>query len=193
MADLPYAGPAGIETADPLQGYDIKVKTYAATGGNTHPLVGAFTSAMFKIVNQTETYLPLNSRIPRQLDGEIIIVWALEQGLIAPDVMTNTFGTNFGAALNEGRGHKIPRSSRFNISFLVELAADELAASNPAIFDNNFFSAGAFGANDNKPEFEFHLLFCRVDTYSFGMTSGRHVVANSWQGTAEGIKVVPAS
>lgn len=177
-------------TADPLQGYDIKVKTVPLLTGQEQ-LVGAFTSAMFKIINQTETYLPLNSRIPRQLDGELIIVWALEQGLLDPDVMTNTFGSAFGAALNFGRGYKIPRSARFNIQFTVELGNDEFSSPQPAIFDNNAFSNLDGGDGDGTSDFEyqFTLEYCRVDTYSFGMTAGRHVVANSWQGTAEAINI----
>lgn len=188
----------GDPTLDPIQGMDIQVSTVqslqtagARSGGQ---LVGVFTSAMFKIVNQTETYLPLNARIPRHLDGEIIIVYALEQGLIDPNVMTNTFGSTFAAALANGRGAKIPRSSRFNVKFKAELSQD-LEDNDPAIFFNDQITnrSGDGLATGNLLELGFMLTNCRVDTFSFGMTSGRHIVANSWQGTAEGLKVVASS
>lgn len=191
-------------TLDPLQGMDIRVSTVSALSAGTTStraggvLVGAFTSAMFKIVNQTETYLPLNQRIPRHLDGEIIIVYALEQGLVDPAVMTNTFGEAFATALGLGRGFKIPRSSRFNIKFGAEITQDlqgtARLAGDPAIFNNpNFITNGGLDA-DGQPmagteELKFTLKNCRVDTFSFGMTSGRHIVANSWQGTAEALVV----
>lgn len=185
---------------DPLQGYDIKVYTgggaLTSTGtetGSGHLLVGAFTSAMFKVVNQTETYLPLNSRLPKHLDGEIILVYALEQGMISPSVISNTYGGALASALSQGRGFKIPRSQRFNVTFEANLYQDLSPSSgngqDPSVFYNNNFTT----VGTEKDSLRFTLKQCRVDTFSFGMTAGRHIVANSWQGTAESIKVEIAS
>lgn len=181
---------------DPLQGYDIKVKTsVASTQGGKSQLVGAFTSLMFKIVNQTETYLPLNSRIPRMLDGEVIVVWSLEQGLVEMNIVANTFGTDFATAFANGRAYKIPRSSRFDIDFQMNamIAADNGAATasaavwevgTPADTAKPFISAAdARGTGTALKGYSIKL--CRVDTFSFGVAAGRHVVANAWQGTGQ--------
>lgn len=173
---------------DPLQGFDIKVSTSTyAVGAKTAKLVGAFTSLMFKVVNQTETYLPLNSRIPRHLDGEIIVVWSLEQGLVEADVVTNTFGEAFSAEFAKGRGTLIPRSERFDVHFQANLAEIDKAINNEAVFVSNVSSAGVVGNPNNLKDEKYTLKYCRVDTFSFGVTAGRHVVANAWQGTAQHI------
>jgi hypothetical protein len=188
--EIPGMDTIGLQ--DPLQGYDIKVETVPATGNNP-TLVGAFTSLMFKIVNQTETYLPLNSRIPRMLDGEIIVVWSLEQGLVEMNVVANTFGPEFATAFEKGRQFKVPRSKRFNIKFLMN-------AMLPSTRDESTFNVGTGVGVENliKPEDAlagtkgYQIRFCRVDTFSFGVAAGRHVVANSWQGTGQHIEPIKA-
>lgn len=185
---------AASQTTDPVQGFDVEVYSvpHRALGATVDPstgqqnnsqLQGVFTSLMFKVVNQTETYLPLNSRIPRHLDGEIIFVWAAEQGLVTANFMVNTFGKAFADGLAKGRGNKIPRSDRFALVFRINTA--EEFSGQPATFDNDIFRAGV--------QKFFTLEYCRVDTYSFGVTSGRHVVANSWQGTAEKLRETNSS
>lgn len=167
------------ELLDPLQGYDIKVSVQSESGGPAK-ILGAFTSLMFKIVNQTETYLTLNNRVPRHLDGEIIIVWSMEQGLIDLNVVANTFGPDLAAGLGSIRGGGIPRQTRFQITFATNVAdgtaapEDDVAfRQNPAVLtDNNVFV----------------LQYCRVDTMTFGVAAGRHIVANTWQGTAQSVK-----
>ena len=169
--------PAVIDNTDPIQGFDVQVYSVAhsaLTTGQNSQLQGVFTSLMFKVVNQTETYLPLNARIPRHLDGEVIFVWAAEQGLVSSNFMLNTFGKQFEDGIAKGRGNKIPRSARFALVFKVDTAE---TGNHPATFDNETFVLGT--------QKYFTLEYCRVDTYSFGVTSGRHVIANSWQGTAE--------
>lgn len=179
---------------DPLQGYDIKVSTASASGqGGTNQLVGAFTSLMFKIVNQTETYLPLNSRIPRMLDGEVIVVWSLEQGLVEMSVVANTFGGSFADSFAKGRAYKIPRSSRFDIDFkmnaMIEQSATAVAGASAAVWEvgtaatggPGFIPADRAAANTDG----YSIKLCRVDTFSFGVAAGRHVVANAWQGTGQ--------
>lgn len=170
---------------DPLQGYDVNI----IVSGNKQ-LVGAFTSLMFKVVNQTETYLPVNSRIPRMLDGELIVVWSLEQGLVNLNLIANTFGGNFANEFAKARGQLIPRSSRFDIRFhslfpLTELHGTTDIGMNTSPPSNTTARPAGNGSLQNLN----HVIeFCRVDTYSFGVTSGRHVVANAWQGTGQHIK-----
>lgn len=178
---------------DPLQGYDIKIETVklGLDGSPTSEglLVGRFTSLMFKIVNQTETYLPVNSRIPRMLDGELIVVWSLEQGLVNLKLIANTFGLNFAQEFASGRGQLIPRSARFNIKFNSNLSGNEVSTTT----DKGLNIADPLTATPTgitKAEFNLQktIEYCRVDTYSFGVTSGRNVVANAWQGTGQHIK-----
>jgi hypothetical protein len=178
---------------DPLQGYDIKVDVITgagASGQNARRLVGAFTSLMFKVVNQTETYLPLNSRIPRMLDGEMIVVWSLEQGLIDLAVLRNTFGKEVSEAFQVGRGALIPRQARFSISFRINSPDSTEMVSSTA--SDVTFNAGGLngGSNADTTKSLYRLDFCRVDTMNFGVTAGRHVVANTWQGTAQNIGVI---
>lgn len=169
--------------ADPFQGFDIKVEVPGVSG----QLVGAFTSAMFKIVNQTETYLTLNSRVPRHLDGEIVTVWAAEQGLVNPKPLTNTFGSAFAGAMSSvtARNTRIPRSARFELKFSIGVA--------PADAQSGTFIAGTTAGDRTQSALQtttytFKVKNCKVDTYSFGVTAGRNIVANSWQGTGEGIE-----
>ena len=195
--------PGGMQ--DPLQGYDIKVTTCNASGDPNSRLVGAFTSLMFKIVNQTETYLPLNSRIPRMLDGEIIVVWSLEQGMVELNVVTNTFGQPFAAGFEKGRGGIIPRSQRFNILFQANAMIDS-TNNNVDMFYVDTGTGGTSGvlgstgtagltaANvSGANALKYAIFSCRVDTFSFGVAAGRHVVANAWQGTGEAIKQWPGT
>lgn len=181
--------PSGINLRDPLQGFDIKVETFKNPEDNTggSRLMGAFTSLMFKVVNQTETYLPLNSRIPRMLDGELIVVWSLEQGLIDLDVVTNTFGDNVATAFAKGRTALIPRQARFSISFKVNSADESTLTSGGA--SDTVFNVGNAGTTSSALTL-YRLEFCRVDTMNFGVTAGRHVIANTWQGTAQNLSKV---
>lgn len=175
------------DLTDPLQGYDVKVMvssiyTPTGQGASAQQLVGAFTSLMFKIVNQTETYLPVNSRIPRHLDGEILVVWSLEQGLVSLNVIKNTFGSNFNNTFKLGRGQLIPRTARFDIVWSPSLADNDKIAKDDATGQSEATLRLADSASST-----YKLKYCRVDTFSFGVTAGRHVVANAWQGTAQHI------
>lgn len=182
---------------DPIQGFDVEVNSISATGAGS-ALVGRFTSVMFKVVNQTETYLPLNQRIARQLDGELLFVWAAEQGMLHPQFLATSFGAGFSKAMDgevgtstvsspikSARYNKIPRSERFHLVFRIDLGLDvNITADNTAAFYNSRFT---------QAEHSFQLSYCRVDTYSFGVTSGRNIVANSWQGTAEQLKLLDST
>jgi hypothetical protein len=168
------------ELRDPIQGMDVLVKVIPLAGDNAgkNVLVGGFTDLMFKIVSQTEAYLPLNTRYPRMLDGEIIVVWSMSRGLISLDVIGSTFGPKFKTAFETGRSAKLPRSTRFDISFSTQFAADDVASlTDDAIIRNDTINNGE----------KYRIKYCRVDTMTFGVTSGRHVAANSWQGTGQWI------
>jgi hypothetical protein len=184
---------------DPIQGFDVGVyaqvsPTLAGGGTPDAVLVGTFTSVMFKVVNQTETYLPLNQRIARHLDGELLFVWAAEQGFIHPGFLANTFGSNFAGDLSGtgslttnadpsnptvnyrgGRASKIRRTQRFSLIFQVDMSSDVTSQNEASFWNDNFTDDGQ----------KLELKMCRVDTYTFGVTPGRNIVANSWQGTAE--------
>jgi hypothetical protein len=168
---------------DPLQGFDVKVQVISQGTGNTDGttrLVGAFTSLMFKMVSQTETYLPLNQRIPRMLDGEIIFVWSLEQGLVDLNIIQNTFGAGVATALKSNRTSLIPRQVRFRIVFESNLANADSTHIATAGNDTQFNQKAS-----NVTGVQYALNWCRVDTCTFGVAAGRHVVANTWQGTAQ--------
>lgn len=165
---------------DPFQGYDIKVE------GDNSVLLGAFTSAMFKIVNQTETYLTLNNRVPRHLDGELIFIWAAEQGLVNTDVLGHAFGSDFADAFGQARVRslKIPRESRFNLSFKAAVHSSD--TKEKFLTDNTASSRD--GSNPTGTVYTFKVKSCRIDTHSFGVTSGRNIIAVSYQGTGEGLE-----
>jgi len=168
---------------DPIQGFDVDVTFSPYQGGNTRVLVGRFTSILVRVVNVTETYLELSQRIPRHLDGEINIVWQCERGMLNMGVLEESFGFFAGttASTSIGRNDKVKRAARFTISFSVNVKSDDFA---------NAIMAGQNGQiSSNSTRTQYVLQYCKVDTMSFGATSGRNIVANQWQGTAEGIEI----
>lgn len=164
---------------DPLQGYDIKVSvTGPADGKNSGTgtrLVGIFNTFMWRLVNQTEAYISLNQRIPRMLDGEVLVVWSLDQGLINMDVVKNTFGEGFATdfAGDDARSKVQRRQVRFNLLCQQGTINEQLG-------EEGF-------QNDGRGLTSIELKMARVDTLTFGVAPGRAVAANSWQGTAEGV------
>jgi hypothetical protein len=173
---------------DPLQGYDIKVTVVEpmdGTGtGSGDRLVGAFNTFMWRLVNQTEAYISLNQRIPRMLDGEVLVVWSLDQGLIDMDVISNTFGNAFAVSFGaeDARSAVTPRQKRFNLKCI---ASSTVAGG--SIPSNTPWGEQGFRDDGAKPEVSIELKMARVDTLTFGVAPGRAVAANSWQGTAEGV------
>lgn len=181
-----------VDTMDPLQGQDVQV--FVSTASGAQILVGSFTSILVRFVNVTETYIELNQRVPRHLDGEINIVWQLERGMLNMNVLQDTFGffqVN-GQAYGIDRSQKVPRARRFNISFASTVSPDDFLPGEFAGGQNGMMMAMAGNAGlGNVPPFKtYHLLGCKVDTFSFGATAGRSVVANQWQGTAEGYQLI---
>jgi len=160
---------------DPIQGFDVDV-SITAIGGPI--LVGRFTSILVRVVNVTETYLELNQRIPRHLDGEVNIVWQCERGMLNTKVLQDTFG--FFDSNSISRNNKIKRARRFTITFKVGVEKADFVDDQMANQHGQVRSGGPTS---------YMLQFCKVDTMSFGATSGRNIVANQWQGTAEGITI----
>jgi len=164
-------------TLDPIQGFDVEVTVSTFDGKSI--LAGRFTSILVRMVNVTETYLELNQRVPRHLDGEINIVWQMERGQLNMKVLEDTFGF-FGASSGQqmmiSRIDKIKRARRFAIQFRVDVQPGQFVDAETARLSGQIFD----------PERTTYLLQqCKVDTFSFGATSGRNIVANQWQGTAE--------
>lgn len=176
---------SSLDLRDPVQGFDCEVTVTPIAGAAVDPvLTGSFTGFMAKIINQTEAYLPLGTRIPRMLDGEILCAWSLEQGLQHPRVLANTYGTAFAQAYGSAKSRQtqVPRQRRFNIKMNTTVAHMP--------DDSNEWGEKTFNAGDQTKQFkllELTIRFCKVDTGSFGVMAGRRVAASSWQGSGEGI------
>jgi hypothetical protein len=171
-----------LELRDPVQGFDCTVEVVSI--GTDDVLTGSFTGFMCKIINQTEAYLPLGTRVPRMLDGEILIAWSLEQGLQHPRVLANTYGKAFAEAYGSAKSRQtpVPRQRRFNIKM------NTTVLHMPA--DSTSWSEVTYNPGDLKKQYsklELTLRYCKVDTGSFGVMAGRRVAASSWQGSGEGI------
>ena len=182
---------------DPLQGFDADIWILdQATGKNF--LVGRFTSFQLTVRNSTEPYLEMNQRIPRYLDGEIQIGWVCERGLLDVRVLEQTFGF-----ADLSREQRLNRQPRFNIT--VQISAQELNQStsppvtNGTLGNGELSVGGATGAGDNdsrnnynqrKSSGELVLQYCKLDSFTMGIMAGRSVIANRWEGLAEGISFV---
>lgn len=188
---------------DPLQGFDADIWILdQATGKNF--LVGRFTSFQLTVRNSTEPYLEMNQRIPRYLDGEIQIGWVCERGLLDVRVLEQTFGF-----ADLSREQRLNRQPRFNIT--VQISAEELNqstlsdAKDGSIVKNGTIGNGELsvgvaansGAGDlrnnynkRKSSGELVLQYCKLDSFTMGIMAGRSVIANRWEGLAEGISFV---
>lgn len=184
---------------DPLQGFDADVWVIdQATGAQA--LVGRFTSIQITIRNATEPYMEFNQRVPRYLDGEVQIGWVMERGQLDTRILQQTFGLS--ALTREAR---LNRMARFQITF--ELNAADLQRSNPSynsgssILGNGELVLPTNGRDNQRPDLtgqfanrkaqgQLMLTFCRVDSFTLGATAGRSVIANRWEGLAEGIEEV---
>lgn len=169
---------------DPFQGFDIQVAVTDAEGKSDGVLGGAFTGFMCRIVNQTEAYLTIGRRVPRMLDGEIIIGWSLEQGMVGNRPITETYGKEFAEAYKNGRLEDLPRQRRFHIEMETTIASIPGAPSE-VHFRHDLPLA--------KLKMNLTIRFARVDTGSFGMVAGKRVASSSWQGTGQSVEVKPAA
>lgn len=170
---------APVDLRDPFQGFDIKVSvTDVANAGERFS--GAFTGFMARITCQTEAYLPLGERTPRMLDGEITVVWSLEQALVNDRVLTHTFGADIASAYAKGRqSDPVPRQTRFNIHMETTTAA--ITEVSEAQFRSDLTLAAL--------KLKLNIWYARVDTGSFGVMAGKRMASSSWQGTAEFLNV----
>jgi hypothetical protein len=169
---------------DPLQGYDADVWV-VDQGTGSFNLVGRFTSIQMVIRNATEPYMEYNQRFPRHLDGDIQIGWVMERGQLDARVFEQTFGLK-----TLGREIRVNRMPRFQITFQTK--ADEL--------DGKGITAEAGSTGATNPSSETYLTrksngrlvlsMCKVDTFTMGSTAGRQVIANRWEGMAEGIEFI---
>lgn len=213
IGQMRFGGGAALDNAilDPMQGFDADVWVIDQATGK-YILVGRFTSVQITVRNATEPYLEFNQRIPRYLDGEIQIGWQLERGLLDTRVLEQTFG--FSQMTRELR---INRGSRFQLTF--ELNAPELqntpgtlinagnSIGNGEISFNGQVGAPATYAapdgltknggsprnqmyNDRVSTGQYMLTYCKIDSFTMGAQAGRSVIANRWEGLAEGIQYV---
>ena len=176
---------------DPLSGYDFEV--YVQNQGSAGEIndtegflwIGKFQSLTLSIRNATETYLELGQRIPRYLDGEIQIAWVLEQGLVDGNFLHATFGYP-----NISREQLIGRMPRFQITFDANAPVLNASEADSALSNQNFTWSSKQKDLKRNAAFQYHITHCKVDNYSMGMMPGRRVVAQRWEGVAEGIKWV---
>lgn len=193
-----FRAPVNNTGLDPLVGFDAEVwVTDVATGLIIS--VGKFQSATLSIRNATETYLELGQRIPIYLDGEIQIAWVLEQGLVDMGFLERYFGVD-----TISRDQYITRGPRFTIS--VDMNAAELTQATttniPSSSDNyatgsrNYFTPGnanqyAYNSSTSRLAYgRYELQRCKLDSLSLGIMPGRRVIAQRWEGVAEGIRYV---
>lgn len=170
---------------DPFQGFDIEVTVKDAAGGTDSVLSGAFTGFMCRLVNQVEAYLTIGRRVPRMLDGEIIIGWSLEQGLVSNSPIKDTYGEDFAKAYSKGRLEPLPRQRRFHITMATNV--DSIPDYNGSLD----LTEAVFRTDLQRPQLAMTLdiKYARVDTGSFGMVAGKRVASSSWQGTGEYIVI----
>jgi hypothetical protein len=180
-----YKSPVNNAILDPMQGFDADVWVIDQATGEYY-LVGRFTSIQITVRNATEPYLELNQRVPRYLDGEFQIGWTLERGMLDARVLQHTFG--YG---NISRELRLSRGSRMQITF--EIDAPELNQTKGV--DLGLDPDGKMAKGDNGfrvAKGQMVLTFCKVDTFTMSAMAGRQVIANQWQGLAEGITAVPS-
>lgn len=185
----------------PMQGFDIEVwATDLATGQVLD--IGQFQSCTYTVRNATETYLTLGQRIPTYHDGEIQIAWVLERGRLNADNLNAWMGTNdINRDRYLGRGPRFQLTIDFNApelqgngispnTYVVEsgpIATNPNNIYNPAASNNKQFLGGDSnlpGANTNG---RLHLVRCKVDSMSTGIMPGKRIIADRWEGVAEGI------
>lgn len=185
---------------DPLQGFDADVYVVdQATGA--YLLVGRFVSIQITVRNATEPYMEFNQRVPRYLDGEFQIGWVLERGHLEFRVLEYTFGMSVIS-----RELRLNRSPRFAITFQLAapeldedpvgyssmLSAQNINGEGETVIGNGeiFFSRGGAKYQRRRASGQYLLTFCKVDSFSMGAMAGRSVIANRWEGLAEGIEQV---
>jgi len=188
---------------DPMQGFDVEVWATDLSTGQVLD-VGQFQSCTFTIRNATETYLTLGQRIPTYYDGEIQIAWVLERGKINVDNLSAWFGTNdLNRDVYIGRGPRFQITIDYNAIGLQGTTGINqnvyVAESGPRPSEGYFNPIEAGLKNStflNPPEQtknrgRIHLVRCKLDSMSEGIMPGRRIIANRWEGVAEGYIIDP--
>lgn len=220
MLDI-YKAPVNNVILDPIQGYDIAAWLQDTATGKI-ALFGDFQSITLTIRDSTETYLPLGTRFPVYLNGEVQIAFVIEQGLVDMNFMQRTFGVQ-----NMVREQLVTRGPRFQLTFdanAYELNENYIGGnvSNPTIqyrsggtsfnqivggnnegfVRNNLTTestTGGAGSNSINTQAlpitqgRYELQRCKIDSLSVGIMPGRRVIAQRWEGVAEGIRFIPQS
>jgi hypothetical protein len=142
--------------------------------------------------------MEFNQRVPRYLDGDIQIGWVAQRGMLDVDALRESFG--FTAITREGR---VSRGPRFTLVFYVD--APELVDAEATItarnskgsdyvnrLDNVYYNSinREAGYKGRKARGKIVLQNCKLDTFAIGVQSGQKVVANQWEGLAEGYILV---
>ena len=220
MLDI-YKAPVNNVILDPIQGFDIAAWMQDTATGKI-ALFGDFQSITLTIRDSTETYLPLGTRFPVYLNGEVQIAFVVEQGLVDMNFMQRTFGVQ-----NMTREQLVTRGPRFQLTFdanAYELADSYIGQTGKGPNANLTYRGGAssfnqivggsntnfaknalVGPENNKgntvsynkalplAQGRYELQRCKIDSLSVGIMPGRRVIAQRWEGVAEGIRFVPES
>jgi hypothetical protein len=175
---------------DPLQGFDCDVWVVdQATGIQT--LVGSFVSLQVIVRNSTEAYLEMNQTVTRTLDGVWQFGWVMERGMIDTRVLEQTWGVS-----NIQREMRLGRMPRFMVTF--DLNAPELDESQSVFANKKPASEVIVGspskfATSRKSTGQYRMINCKVDSLTMDFRAGQTVVANRWEGLAEGITFIDQS
>ena len=142
---------------DPVQGFDVST---TVVGPNGPELVGEYQEVEFSIKDDGEEYLECNSRIAKQLDGEIKIEGKLKRGMLNMDIIRSCFGSS-----SLKRGGTIPQAPRFTITSSIN---------NP--------SKGLNG--------RYKLTRGKIPELTVSIAAGKGVVKNDFSFKAEGIEEI---
>jgi len=162
---------------DPIQGFDADVFVVDQATGNL-TLLGRFVSVQVTVQNDLKPYVELNQRVPRYLDGLMRIGFVLERGMLDARVLAQTFGYN--AITREQRINRMPR---FQITF--SSGAPDLNNSQGLNGRDVYENANGGQRNTNG---DIVLTYCAVNTFQMGAQAGGEIIANRWEGMAEGIE-----
>jgi hypothetical protein len=181
------AGGVNNAIKDPFQGYDANLWMLDAAGKLVNK--GFFTSVQYTFRNATEPYMEMGQRVPRYLDGDFQIGWVCQRGMLDVNSIVETLG--FPAVTRSAR---VGRSPRFTLVFYInaqELQDAENRTGNSSA-NNNLLNNGYGnqGGGTRQTRGKIVLLNCRLDTFAMGAQSGQKVIANQWEGLAEGYQVI---
>lgn len=187
----PFRAVVNNATLDPLAGFDVEVWCTDLQTGQILD-VGQFQSCTFTIRNATETYLPLGTRMPRYYDGEIQIAWVLERGKLSTNYLEAWFGTDdISADQYISRGPRFQITIDFNAVALADNAdGTTYVTKSGKNSSTNFFQPGKdnnYLIQQRSAKGQLHLTRCKLDSMSTGIMPGRRIIADRWEGVAEGI------